>query len=247
MGSSIGQRLGFFLKCNRISQGDFAKTLGTSRTSISALISGSRPLSHGMLARIIGNYPSINKDWLLTGEGKMEKPSKDMRPHYPATVSAGFLGNINAVNEEDIEMMPRIAQIKRDYDFTIMVEGDSMEPVFFNGDTLACRKLDRGDELKSGLTYVVDTKDGAVVKTLLSETNSSIRLHSENAAYRNFNIAKSDILGVAEVVGSVPADPQAAKDAFYKAYLDLAASVINGRVNTRNISPEELVRQVFQR
>lgn len=226
-------------------QQNIADELGISRSNLSqALKNNPRYFTNGFLRRFADAYSAyINKDWLLTGEGRMEVPGKDMRPHYPATVSAGFLGSVTEVTEQDIELMPKIAQIRKEYDFTILVEGDSMEPVFFDGDTLACHKLERGDELRPGKIYVIDSKEGAVVKTYLSQTATSIRLHSENPTYKNFSIAKSDIIGIAEVVGSVPADPQAAKEAFYKKLLDVAVNIIDNKSDI--LTPEDIVRQVM--
>ncbi|MCM1369856.1 MAG: hypothetical protein NC204_05730 [Candidatus Amulumruptor caecigallinarius] len=199
-------------------QSEIAELIGVLQPHVSSALRGdAKRLTENFLRRFADAYSDLlNKDWLLTGEGRMEKPSKDMRPHYPATVSAGFLGDVSTVTEADVEMLPKIAQIHKDYDFTINVQGDSMNPVLFDGDTLACRNLNRGDELIPGNIYVFDTKtDGAVVKTYLSETKSLIRLHSENPKYKDFSIPKEDI-GVAEVVGHVPSNPLNAKDMFKK-------------------------------
>lgn len=212
METTVNQRLGKFLKNQGINQGEFAEAVGTSRTSASAIISGRRQLSQGMLARILEKYPTLNKDWLTNGVGVMLNPgnNKELRPHYPASVSAGFLGGLSdAIFEKDVEMRPVIPGIKA-YDFTVDVSGESMTPTFLDKDIIACRKLESWNEIEPWKQYVIDTRNGAVVKTIKSMTLGSILCKSDNPDYpQDIRIDGLDVFGIAEVVGSIHTDMDA--------------------------------------
>lgn len=203
---SVGQRLGIFLKCSKISQIDFAKSLGTSRTSISAIVSGSRPLTSGMIARILEMYPQVNRIWLLEGKGDMTTNEAKiiLKPHYPASVKAGVLGGEpDSVNEQQIEQRPLIPSLPN-YEFTIDVEGDSMEPTYYNSDVVACRWIESSSQIKQGEVYVILTREGAVIKRIMSQTLSSIKVFSDNESVQSpYRIDKDDIIKIAEVVGSI--------------------------------------------
>ena len=75
------------------------------------------------------------------GEGEVGLPDKDLKPHYPATVAAGVLsGDVVQVMDYDVVLEPPIKRLGQ-YDYMIDVEGSSMEPTYYTGDTVACRKL----------------------------------------------------------------------------------------------------------
>ena len=69
--NTVNQRLDFFRQSLHISKTEFATELKTSQSAMSQILSGKRPLSRGMIARIKQNHPRLNEQWLLTGEGDM--------------------------------------------------------------------------------------------------------------------------------------------------------------------------------
>lgn len=197
-----------YLRLNGVSrtQQELADKLGYSRANVSAAINGSpRYLTESFLKRFAKAYSDyINEQWLLTGEGKMEKADRHTtRPHIPAdlaVVSAGFEGKaIGTVTEAECEVRPIFAQFPK-YDFTIDVYGDSMEPELRNGDTIACQWLDSSDEVRADKIYVVDSAEGAVVKQL-DRLGHELVCHSINPAYDDFTIASDNVLRIARVVG----------------------------------------------
>jgi len=50
------------------------------------------------------------------------------------------------------------------YDFTMLIKGDSMEPKYSGGDEVALSKVN--NIIEWGKVYVLDTRDGAVLKRL---------------------------------------------------------------------------------
>lgn len=209
---------------------DIAELCGLPRPNISAAINGNpRYVTEGNLRKFAAAYSDyINEDWLLTGEGRMEKkltfevPSNMMdgylslvnkiindkgslRPHIPAdkaVVAAGFVGSaIGSVQEGECEVRPVMAPLPW-YDFTIEVSGDSMEPTLQDGDIIACEWLPRDAEYKKDKIYVLDTNEGAVVKRITNDGNV-IHCHSDNPKYKDFIVDVYSILRIARVVGFV--------------------------------------------
>lgn len=121
------------------------------------------------------------------------------RPHYDAKASAGFMDGISEgkmAAEYRAMALPLL-----DYDFSIDVSGDSMIPRIEDGDALLCRKCNDRLNLPIGKMYVIDTRDGAVVKEIKHINDETITLHSLNPAYPDFEVEFDSIFGVAEVVG----------------------------------------------
>lgn len=67
------QRLEQFLSAENISQTQFAESIGVARAAISHILSGRNLPSYDFILNTIKAFPSLNIEWLLTGEGKMYK------------------------------------------------------------------------------------------------------------------------------------------------------------------------------
>ena len=80
----------------------------------------------------------------------------------------------------------------------MIVKGDSMEPKFEGGDEIAIRKV--CDVIEWGKTYVLDTRDGAVLKRLY-DNGDNFKCVSFNAEYPDFEVCKADVFGIYKVVG----------------------------------------------
>lgn len=211
-------------------QNDMAALMGVRQPHLAAALNGDyKRLTEGFLRKFAAAYSDyINEDWLLTGEGRMEKkltfevPSNMMdgylslvnkiindkgslRPHIPAdkaVVAAGFVGSaIGSVQEGECEVRPVMAPFPW-YDFTIEVSGDSMEPTLRSGDTIACEWLHDPTEFVHNRIYVLDTADGAVVKRVERKGNT-LHCHSDNSEYPDFDVPADIVLRSARVVGLV--------------------------------------------
>ena len=185
-------------------QQDLADTIGMSKANFSRAVNGTpRYFTKGFIMRFASAYSDyINKDWLISGEGEIAVPDKTMRPHFDAKASAGFMCGVS--EGETGTLRPRIPGMK-DYDFTIEVEGDSMMPCLESGDLLVCRRsIDRANP-PIGKICVIDSKDGAAVKVIVSanDDTETFTLHSLNPDYTDYEVEFTDILDIAEVVGLV--------------------------------------------
>lgn len=183
-------------------QQDIADAMGMGKARVSEALKGKEgKFTDHFINSYWETYKDyINKDWLLTGEGRMEVADKSLRPHYDSKASAGFMDGINE-GKMSAEFRPMLNYISN-YDFSIDVSGDSMLPRIEDGDTLMCRKsIDRLNP-PIGKTCVLDTKEGVVVKIIKNVTDNAVVLHSLNVDYRDYAVEFDNINGIAEVVGS---------------------------------------------
>ena len=58
----------------KLSQDEFSRKLGISRTSLSSIESGYRPIQERHIKLILAAFPQVSEKWLRTGEGQMMVP-----------------------------------------------------------------------------------------------------------------------------------------------------------------------------
>ena len=199
----------------------FANASGISPTVVENIV-GSRhgKPSFDVLTRVCSNA-NISERWLISGEGEMLKASADggykapsrsysvaadsaqsydSRPRLPISAAAGALSQLaESVETDSCEYMPVVAAFPR-YDFTITIDGDSMEPDYHSGDELACAFVSGPADVKWGKPHILDTTDGVVFKRIF-DGGKSIMCNSINKRYGNFEVDKADVLHIAAVVG----------------------------------------------
>ena len=134
----------------------------------------------------------------LDAEDVINLPTK---PRLPITAAAGVLSDyLGGVLAHECEQIPVVRSIPN-YDFTMIVKGNSMEPKYEGGDEIACKKVE--SLIEWGKTYVLATRDGAVLKRLY-EAENGVRCVSYNKdEYPDFFVKGDDILGVYRVVGLI--------------------------------------------
>jgi phage repressor protein C with HTH and peptisase S24 domain len=160
------------------------------------------------IEKIIIKYPSLNLDWLFTGNGDMslDEERQDVLiktlPRIPYDAAAGSLTDmVEGVTEYGCERIPVISAFPK-YDFTIRVTGRSMEPYYFSGDEVACLRINESQFIQWGRVHVLDTTQGVVIKRIY-ENGDSIRCASFNPEYPDFNVPKEEIRSYNLVVGAL--------------------------------------------
>lgn len=207
------ERLKEFLSIQKIGRNRFEEQLGIS---IGYMSSKANTVTSDVIEKTISAYPSLNLDWLITGKGPMLKsessnivaePSveygkKQTRPRIPYTAAAGSLTSaVEGITSEQCEQIPRI-NIFPEYDFTIIIKGDSMEPKYEGGDEVACKRIDSTSFIQWGKVHVLDTAQGILIKRTY-EDGDRIRCVSYNQEYPDFSIDKSEIYSMSLVVGLI--------------------------------------------
>jgi phage repressor protein C with HTH and peptisase S24 domain len=213
--NDIVSRIKKIIEEEGISPNAFSKKIGFNQSNLSKVLNGSREVPQNLITAIL-NHTDVNKTWLLTGEGgawntKASTPEivteevvhqSGKRPRVPFTVRAGKLTEImSSVMPYDCEYIPVINAFP-EYDFTIIVKGDSMEPKYEGGDEIACKRIDNTSFIQWGKPHVLDTAQGMILKRIY-EDGDKIRCVSYNREYPDFCVDKDEIFSVSLVVGLI--------------------------------------------
>ena len=123
------------------------------------------------------------------------------KPRLPVSAAAGSLAEYSqGVLREQCEQMPIICNFP-DYDYTMFIKGNSMEPKYESGDEIAIKKAEY--VIEWGKDYVLDTQDGVIFKKIY-EDGENIRCVSYNhEEYPDFLVPKNIIYGYYKFVGLV--------------------------------------------
>lgn len=200
------ERLKALMEARGVSKYRLSKMTGASPSTITNWLNGTTTPNKAILDIVIEKLTpeTYTLDGETSGnafvyeEGCEHKAIIETRPRIPTKVTAGTLSSFaDAVKSEDCEQIPVVKAFPA-YDYTIIVKGDSMEPKFEGGDEIAIRKA--VDYIEWGKPYVLDTRDGAVLKRLYDE-GEHFRCVSYNKEYPDFLINKTDVFGVYKVVG----------------------------------------------
>ena len=203
----------------------FAKLLGVSAQTISAWIA--RNTFDAEL--IYTKCRCVNPSWLLTGEGSMLQTTKQAEqtapkqhieiahqvpegsnegiPLIPLDAVAGFPadgGSGVSMDNWERYVIPEFAD--KGANFLIRVSGDSMVPLYYSGDLLACRKITDIRFFQWGTVYVLETSQGVLVKRVQESVDhaDSILCVSENSSVHHpFLLPRDDIRNLSIIVGLV--------------------------------------------
>ena len=210
-----GKRIKQLMKEKGVTQKELADMVKIPQSVISDAINGKREIDK--LVNNVAEKFNVSRDYLISGSefselsqsvqkktfGKSAAEiveSKEQKPHIPTEVAAGTTTGIaDAVTLGLCEMKPVVKMIPN-YDFTITIKGNSMEPKYEGGDIIAIKKV--YDYIKWGETYVLDTHDGAVLKRIYDD-GDKFRCVSYNNEYPDFTVDKECVNAVYRVVGLV--------------------------------------------
>lgn len=204
----------------------FADKVGISEGNIRGYIKGVVPKAD-VLEKIV-KCCDVSSEWLLTGVGdmsrrnhqiKIDKISKNTEnsiptavisqekgqgiPLIPLSAMAGALTGEQSVLEYECEryVVPAFSGA----DFLIAVKGNSMSPTYVSGDIVACQRVPMTDLFfQWNKPYVLDIKQGALIKRIKPGTDKQhVMIVSDNTEYDPFELAYTDIYGVALVIGII--------------------------------------------
>lgn len=171
------------------SQKEFAKLIGTSENTLSRAMKGDESyLTPNLLAKV----ESVYKYYDTTPT--QEEFEQETVPVLPTDARAGtladFAESVEAYNCE------RMVSPIRGADFAMQVTGDSMSPEYPSGAMILCKKIDERAFIEWGKVFVLDTVNGAVIKTVRkTENDNEIECVSSNPAYQPFRIGTEYING----------------------------------------------------
>lgn len=133
----------------------------------------------------------------------LTEDSKQGIPLIPLNAMAGVASGEFQIMEYDCERY--VVPMFRDAEYLIPVKGDSMQPKFLSGDVVACKNIPLNDLFfEWNRPYVIDTKLGAMIKRIRKGSDDEhVLIVSENPDYEPFELHKSQINAVAQVVGVI--------------------------------------------
>lgn len=147
-----------------------------------------------------------DKDKITNKQGKEAKKNTNGIPLIPLEAVAGFPATDNEVAYlEDCERYTIPEFEAKGANFLIRVSGDSMMPLYNNGDIIACRKIHDILFFQWGGVYVLETSQGVIVKYVEEpeKNDDCILCVSENPRFKPFQLPKSDIRSLSTIIGLV--------------------------------------------
>lgn len=206
-----------------ITIGALERSIGASKGVLSRAINNGTDIQSKWLQILVDNYPQYSTEWLLTGKEpmlkeniksnsdilikKIEGNSKDGIPLIPLDAVAGFPATDSTcayIERCDRYIIPEFQN--KGADFLIRVSGDSMTPLYYSGDLIACHKIKDIRFFQWGTVYVLETSQGVLVKRVMEsiEHNDCILCASENGTiHRPFLLPKDDIRSMSTIVGLI--------------------------------------------
>ncbi len=184
----------------------------SSSEKLNRLKDASKKPSVDILIDIANKFEDLDAGWLLTGKGQMQtkkaesaaQPSEKGIPLISLEAAAGFGNGAFSVSNEDIMgryVVPDFVGI----DFMLRVKGSSMYPKYSSGDVIACRVIHEISFIQWNKVYVIITREqGMLCKRIKKAENANqLLMVSDNKDYDPFEIDRSEITGIALVIGTI--------------------------------------------
>lgn len=197
---------------------DFAEKLGVKPQTIQRLFkkdarNNRYPIVSDDLKIKIAQAFELPEDWVEQTADKLQNeqdentanagvPSKsETRPYFLNLVKAG-LPNVDV--EAYSKPMPLDKHLPN-YDLTVSIYGDSMEPTYHSGDVLALLNITKLGFVQWGHAHVICTSQGNLIKRLYpAENGEGFKCVSDNKEkYPPFNVSPDEIYGIYKVVGLI--------------------------------------------
>lgn len=163
---------------------DFATLYNINPSSLSAAFNGdNRYLTDSLINKLKADLAPTN-----------EEIEQEMVLVIPTGARAGTLADFaNSTNAYECE---RIVTPIKGADYAIQVTGDSMSPEYPSGSMILIKQINEKAFVEWGKTYVLDTINGAVIKTIRRTDNPEvIECVSLNPAYQPFTLETKYING----------------------------------------------------
>lgn len=161
----IKERFKKFIAYKRLSQRRFQASIGVSSSYINGITDG---IGAEVLRKVSIEYPELNTDWLLTGNGEMLDPQQSfIEPAINYTKGVPYY-NVDFIGSFDIVMNDQTVNPEYLIDFQqyneatcwCNVTGHSMEPEITHGDMIALKKIEDTSFIPFGEVYAIITTNG---------------------------------------------------------------------------------------
>jgi len=153
----------------------------------------------------------LNTDMSDTSSRKVNEASTPYSKGKSSGIPLIPVDAIAGLGNGDIQVLYRdadryiIPEFNKKADFLIRISGTSMNPKYFNGDIVACKKVTLKSFIQWGKVYVMDTEQGAICKRIYpGKDPKTVQVVSDNKEiYPPFDMPVSAIRSLAIVVGVI--------------------------------------------
>lgn len=217
--SNISSNLKYLRKKKGLTQQQFADEIGIKRSLVGAYEEDRAEPKYDLLKRIAEYYDfsidefineEINDKWKpkLKAQGSnlrvlsisVDKDDNENIELVPVKASAGYLNGFS--DPEYIRELPKfhlpLPALKQGTFRAFEIMGDSMLPIQ-PGSIIVGEYLDNWNDVKTGETYVIISKNEGVVYKRAGnrfKENKDLKLISDNKVYDPYSIASDDILEI---------------------------------------------------
>lgn len=231
--SFIASNIKFLRKQKGLTQEELSKKIGVNRSMIGSYEEGrARPKLASI--QLMAHYFKIGVDELVNLDLGVSAKSQKANEHHldvkgsslrvlstlvdkeneefitvvPVKAAAGYLSGYS--DPDFVENLPRFAlplpELSAGRTYRVFqINGNSMEPVA-HGSYIICDYVQNWQEIKSGKTYILITKDeGVVYKRVYNrmEEKSELILKSDNPEYEPYTISSDKIIEVWKALGFI--------------------------------------------
>jgi transcriptional regulator with XRE-family HTH domain len=178
-------------EAKKLSREEVANKLGINLSNYGKIERGEVGLTLERLYELATIF-RMQPDEILT----YNKTKKGNVTYIPIEAQAGFLlgHSQEYIEEYKTYNLPFITGKNL---FMIDANGDSMFPTILHGDHIIIEEVEDKKLLKYGRAYVINAKDGCVIKRIHSnESQKKFTLKSDNSIYEPYEIDKKEILSI---------------------------------------------------
>ena len=190
------------------SERDFAQKIGITQSSLSAVLSGSRPSIDKVVT--IADATGVNLTWLATGRGPIYEGNLPDAKYFLIPLHQAFLSDKNKSDEKQVSVTEHIPFLRsyikhclnRDAIKGLMMiyaRGDSMEPTIKSGDLLM---IDTNmTDVASGI--FVSTIDGVISISRLNPEERAVRVSYDNSHIYGSHLVNIEHISSLNILGAV--------------------------------------------
>ena len=218
METPVRETIKAVLKAKNVSVNALSRGNATLQRRLQRQINEGSTITEDTIAIILRQFPDVNAEWLLTGEGEMLNPVSNASevggvysasarddaaavvPFIPVSAHASFLETFESSAEADFECMP-IIPLKEERQnigqYKIFeVEGDSMFPTISDGSLILVKEIPESRWHYAEGVVVAVYAEYVVVKRILRNnllTGDTLILGSDNEKYGQMTVQLSDL------------------------------------------------------
>lgn len=206
METTVKERLKKFIAEKGLSIRAFERSCNLSNGYVNSIESTIMP---NKMQTIRLQYPDLNTNWLLYGEGEMltgndsapqDTPPRGAVPFYSTVpVSAGMADLMSVISDETPTGWLQLPEVTGALG-AFPVVGCSMEPDIRAGDYVVITAVDRWERLDPDKIYLVITLDDRMIKHLETDRDDPDILWCTSPNYRSFAIRKDEIRAIYRVI-----------------------------------------------